>query len=118
MNVNRKPVKIDRGGRASSLSEARSTSSESRRIVRDSPIPYHYQLFEILRDGICNGPWKPGEMIFPEPELEATYHASRAVIRNALQWLADERLVERSKGRGVVLPAPLGSYAVNPPRFN
>jgi DNA-binding GntR family transcriptional regulator len=97
---------------------ARSTVSESRRIVRDSPIPYHYQLFEILRDGICNGAWKPGEMILSETELEATYHVSRTVIRNALQRLADERFVERSKGkRAVVLPVPLGHDADNAPRF-
>ncbi|HEY5034807.1 MAG TPA: GntR family transcriptional regulator [Candidatus Dormibacteraeota bacterium] len=81
-------------------------------------MPYHYQLFEILRDGICKGAWKPGEMILSEAELEAAYHVSRTVIRNALERLADERFVERSKGkRAVVLPVPSGHDADNAPRF-
>jgi GntR family transcriptional regulator len=57
-------------------------------------------------------------MILSETELEATYHVSRTVIRNALQRLADERFVERSKGkRAVVLPVPSGHDADNAPRF-
>jgi DNA-binding GntR family transcriptional regulator len=57
-------------------------------------------------------------MILSETELEATYHVSRTVIRNALERLADERFVERSKGkRAVVLPVPSGHDADNAPRF-
>lgn len=97
----------------------RSTSLESRRIVRDSPIPYHFQLFEILREGIRSGAWKPGETIPSETDLEATYHVSRTVIRNALRRLADERFVERARGkRAAVLPVPPGNQAGSPPRFS
>ena len=81
----------------------RGHAHEGRTIARQSPIPYHHQLFEILRDAIRGGIWPPGAMIPSEAQLAETYGISRTVIRSAVQRLAVDRLVERIKGKGTVV---------------
>ncbi len=83
----------------------RGHAHEGRTIVRQSPIPYHHQLFEILRDAIRGGIWPPGAMIPSEAQLAETYGISRTVIRSAVQRLIVDRLVQRIKGKGIVVGA-------------
>jgi DNA-binding GntR family transcriptional regulator len=74
-----------------------------RTIDRNSPMPYHHQLHEILRDAIDRNVWQAGEMIPSEAELAANYGISRTVIRKALDRLVAAGRVQRLKGKGTVI---------------
>ncbi len=76
------------------------------RIVRDSKLPYYYQLYVILRHKIRRGEWQPGDMIPPESELVERYGVSRVTARQALEALANEGLIERHRGKGTFVAYP------------
>lgn len=76
------------------------------RIVRDSKLPYYYQLYVILRHKIRRGEWQPGDMIPPESELVERYGVSRVTARQALEALANEGLIERHRGKGTFVAHP------------
>jgi GntR family transcriptional regulator len=69
-------------------------------INRDSPIPFYFQLAELLEDEISSGRWGSGQRIPSEPDLCDHYGVSRTTVRQALSRLEQEGLVARSKGRG------------------
>jgi GntR family transcriptional regulator len=69
-------------------------------INRDSPLPLYYQLARMLTDDIARGRWAPGDRIASEPEIGALYGVSRATVRQALQRLEGDGLIQRIKGRG------------------
>lgn len=69
-------------------------------IVRNSMVPIYHQLYEILRDHILTGEWKPGDLIPAEPELMETYDVSRITVRKAVELLANENLVYKRRGKG------------------
>ena len=69
-------------------------------INRDSPIPFYFQLSELLEDEISSGRWESGQRIPSEPDLCDHYGVSRTTVRQALARLEQEGLVARSKGRG------------------
>jgi GntR family transcriptional regulator len=69
-------------------------------INRESPIPFYFQLAELLEDEISSGRWAAGQRIPSEPDLCDHYGVSRTTVRQALSRLEQEGLVARSKGRG------------------
>jgi GntR family transcriptional regulator len=69
-------------------------------IKKDSPIPYYFQLEEILREAIEGGKWVPDQQIPSEPELCETLGVSRTVVRQALNELVNEGLLYRRRGKG------------------
>lgn len=69
-------------------------------IDRGSPVPFYFQLAELLENEIVNGRWAPGARVPSENELCARYQLSRTTIRQALARLEQEGLVSREKGRG------------------
>jgi GntR family transcriptional regulator len=69
-------------------------------IDRRSPVPFYFQLAEMLEEEIVSGRWEPGTRIPSENELCAHYGLSRTTIRQALARLGQEGLVRRDKGRG------------------
>jgi GntR family transcriptional regulator len=69
-------------------------------IKRDSPIPFYFQLAELLEDEISSGRWGSGSRLPSEPDLCHHYGVSRTTVRQALTRLEQEGLVARSKGRG------------------
>ena len=75
-------------------------------IERGSALPYYAQLAAILRAGIEDGRWKPGDALPSEAELGATYGLSRTAVRQALSELVLEGLVQREKGRGTFVRQP------------
>jgi len=77
-----------------------------RRIDRNSKLPLYHQLYEILRGNITSGEWQPGEMIPPESELIEHYQVSRTTVRQVLDMLASEGLIEREQGRGTFVAHP------------
>ncbi len=77
----------------------------ARRIDRALPIPYYYQIAEILRGLIADANLKP-ETDVPLPsenELCDQYAVTRATVRHALDLLEREGLVYRRKGKGTFL---------------
>jgi len=75
-------------------------------IDRDSPIPYYYQLSEILQGQINSGRMVAGDQLASEPALCEQYGVSRTVVRQALGDLESEGAIERIKGRGTFVAAP------------
>jgi GntR family transcriptional regulator len=75
-------------------------------IDRDLPIPYYYQLSEILQDLIASGRMAPGDRLPSEPALCEQYGVSRTVVRQALGDLESEGAIERIRGKGTFVAAP------------
>lgn len=69
-------------------------------IDRASPVPFYFQLAELLEEEIFTGRWEPGVRVPSENELCSRYGLSRTTIRQALARLEQEGLVSREKGRG------------------
>jgi GntR family transcriptional regulator len=70
------------------------------------PIPFYHQVYLDLRAMIDNGRWPAGHQIQPERELATQYGVSLITVRRAMDELAREQRVERSRGRGTFVLAP------------
>jgi GntR family transcriptional regulator len=75
-------------------------------IDRDVPIPYHYQLREIMRQEIVTGRWPLGEKLPSERDLCVIFGVSRPTVRGAIEALVDEGFLRREKGRGTFIASP------------
>jgi GntR family transcriptional regulator len=69
-------------------------------IDRHSPLPFYYQLSEILEQTIVGGSSRPGERLPSEPELSERFGLSRSSVRQALARLERRGLITRRKGHG------------------
>lgn len=77
----------------------------ARRIDRRSPVPFYYQLKQILAQDIESGRYEPGDRLPGEHDLCQAFDVSRTVVRQALAELETEGLLQRRKGRGTfVMP--------------
>jgi GntR family transcriptional regulator len=72
-------------------------------IDRDSPVPFYFQLAELLEQEITSGRWEPGWRLPSEPDLGKHYGVSRTVVRQALDCLEERGMVSRHKGRGTFI---------------
>ena len=68
--------------------------------------PLYYQLYLILRDKIASGEYAPGTRIPTENELIRTYGVSRITVRNAINQLANERMLVKTAGKGTFVSMP------------
>jgi GntR family transcriptional regulator len=68
-----------------------------------SRIPLYYQLENVLREKITSGAFESGEKMPTESELIEEYGVSRITVRQALQALSDDGLIERKQGRGTLV---------------
>ena len=57
--------------------------------------PVYIQIHNQLRENIENGHWKVGQKIPAERELAAEFGVSRMTLRQAIQTLVDEGVLER-----------------------
>lgn len=74
-----------------------------RRINKDIPVPYYYQIVQVLRESIDDIEEKESyeEIQLPsEAELCELFSVNRGTIRHALDMLEREGLIYREKGRG------------------
>jgi GntR family transcriptional regulator len=85
-------------------------SGEMRPIDHHSPVPYYYQLADILREAIERGTWQVGELIPAEGALTEMFGISRSVTRKALDLLEGEGRVLRVKGKGTLVVGPKFAY--------
>jgi GntR family transcriptional regulator, N-acetylglucosamine utilization regulator len=79
------------------------------RIDRRSPIPFYFQLKQLIRDEITAERWLPGERIPSEHGLCGHFAVSRTTVRQALAELESEGLLVREKGRGTFVAEPRSS---------
>ena len=75
-------------------------------IDRSSPIPYYYQLQEILQTWIEENHISPHSQILSEVGLCGRFGVSRTVVRQALLELERDGLIYRVKGRGSFVTPP------------
>ena len=69
-------------------------------IDRTSPVPFYFQLAELLEQEIISGRWEAGTRLPSEPELCDRYGLSRTTVRQALGRLEQRGLIDRLKGQG------------------
>lgn len=65
-----------------------------------SRIPLYIQVASVMRQRIENGHWLEGDKISTLEELEAEFGVARVTIRQAIELLRDEGLVDAQQGRG------------------
>ncbi len=76
---------------------------EPTQIKKDHPLPYYYQIVQVLREAIAeiDEPEVNERIALPsEPELSELFSVNRGTIRHALQVLEREGLIFREKGKG------------------
>jgi GntR family transcriptional regulator len=78
----------------------------SGQIDKASPLPYHYQLRELIRAEIVANRWQHGDQIPGENQLCDTFQVSRTTVREALDALVAEGLLTREKGLGTFVAVP------------
>jgi len=71
-----------------------------RDIDRASPLPFYYQLKQLILAEIKERGLAAGDRLRGDHELSARYDVSRTVVRQALSELETEGVIERIKGRG------------------
>ena len=75
-------------------------AEEIEKLNYDSFMPLYHQLKEIFLEKIENEELIEGDMIPSENELQQIYDVSRATVRNAIQLLVNEGLMQKKKGKG------------------
>ena len=65
-----------------------------------SPLPLYLQVATALRRRIDTGHWAPGAQISTLEELEAEFQVARVTVRQAVEVLQNEGLVQRRQGKG------------------
>ena len=89
-----------------------SPGSGATSVVRTVATPYYLQIAEILRVGLAEGKWEPGQLIPSESSLCEMFGVSRTAIRQALGQLVAEGLLHKEKGRGTFVARPHVAIAV------
>lgn len=64
------------------------------------PIPYYHRIGEIIREKIETREFRAGDRLPSEEELCRSFQVSRTTVRQALQTLELDDLIERHPGRG------------------
>lgn len=82
------------------------TTSIMDRLSKNIVVPLYYQLAELLRSKISSGEYTLGQQLPSERELMSTFSISRNTVRDAIDVLVQEGLVERDHGRGTFVALP------------
>lgn len=67
---------------------------------RTSPTPLHTQVEQHLRGAISSGTLATGTVLPPEPQLAVDLGVARGTVRQAIQRLVHEGLLDRRRGHG------------------
>jgi GntR family transcriptional regulator len=74
---------------------------------RDSAVALYQQLAEHLAGEISARRYKPYDRLPTEPELSARFGVSRITVRQAIEHLLLQGLVERKQGKGTFVAGPV-----------
>jgi GntR family transcriptional regulator len=66
----------------------------------DLPLPFYYQVAQLIRNNIIDGTWSLGSRLPAEHELSKKYRVSRPTIRNAKAILTQEGFIHSIRGSG------------------
>lgn len=77
-----------------------------RKILKENPLPLHYQLKEIIQEMIENEELAPGEAIPPEREICEVQGVSRMTVNKAIMALVNEGVLYREQGKGTFVSKP------------
>jgi GntR family transcriptional regulator len=88
------------GGAAPAAPPAATETAPASRHAKRHGLPLYYQVMRDLKEQIVSGKLASGDRLPSEASLTSRYRVSRVVIRQALQILEDEGLIERERGRG------------------
>jgi GntR family transcriptional regulator len=66
----------------------------------DLPLPFYYQVAQLIRNNIIDGTWPSGSRLPTEQELTEKYQVSRPTIRNAKTTLTNEGFIHSIRGSG------------------
>ena len=80
--------------------------SKNNTIDHASPLPYYFQLKELLINEIKKGKLKLGQQIPSEFKLCEQFRVSRTVVRQAISSLVQSGYLNREKGRGTFVTKP------------
>lgn len=72
-------------------------------LIKDSPIPLHYQVQKYIVKKIDKGAWKTDEYIPTEKQLGNLFNVSRITIRKALSVLENDGRIKKIRGKGTVV---------------
>jgi GntR family transcriptional regulator len=70
------------------------------------PVPLYHQVYLHLVDALAHGMWRRGDQIPTERELATSFCCSLITVRRALDELAREGRLERTRGRGTFVTEP------------
>jgi GntR family transcriptional regulator len=70
------------------------------------PVPLHHQVYLDLTAALAAKEWNPGSRLPTERELAERYGCSLITVRRALDELAREGRLERTRGRGTFVTEP------------
>jgi GntR family transcriptional regulator len=68
--------------------------------------PRYHQVRAALRRRIESGAWRAGEQIPPEPVLMQEFGVSRGTVRQAIDTLVRQGMLQRQQGRGTFVNRP------------
>ena len=69
-------------------------------IAMSSPTPLYHRIYAVMRERIVNDYYPLDVPVPSEAELAESFTTSRITVRKAMEMLADEGLVTRTRGRG------------------
>lgn len=75
-------------------------------VSHQSKSPLYQQIYQLLRQKILSGQWQAGDMLPSENELIEQYQVSRATVRQALEELVSDGLIQRRQGKGTYVSPP------------
>jgi GntR family transcriptional regulator, arabinose operon transcriptional repressor len=70
-----------------------------------SPRPLYQQLADLLKQQIQDGTYPTGSRLESEPEIATRYDVARGTVRQALDLLVEEGLLDRIQGKGTFIAA-------------
>lgn len=72
-------------------------------LIKDTPIPLHYQVQKYILKKIKKDEWKANEFIPTEKELGDLFKVSRITIRKALSVLENNGHIKKIRGKGTIV---------------
>jgi GntR family transcriptional regulator len=77
-------------------------------------VPLYFKIEQSLKKEIVSGKYKTGDLLPSEREMVLTYKVSRLTVRDAINRLVNQGLVEKLQGKGTYVAEGRADYLVGP----